>query len=81
MINSKTDPEYIDEEEKNIMEAFDRGEFQEVPNLEASKKEHEEAARNTLERISMAELRENHETMIYRNGGECKGICIYCKKP
>ena len=44
------DPPYIDDEEKNIIEAFKRGEFKPVVNQETAKQNHEKTANNTLKR-------------------------------
>jgi len=52
MENSKIvlDPPYLDDEEKEIIEAFKRGEFKPLKNQAKAKEEHEKTAQNTLKK-------------------------------
>jgi len=52
MENSKIvlDPPYLDDEEKEIIEAFKRGEFKPLRNQAEAIAEHEQTARNTLKK-------------------------------
>ncbi len=47
-------PPYLDNEEKEIIEAFNRGEFKRVDNFEQAKKEHIETAKNTVKRQAIS---------------------------
>ena len=55
-INKKTF-EPIDQEEKDLMESIDRGEWQPVKNLNQERKKAVEAARNTLKKDKRINLR------------------------
>jgi predicted DNA binding CopG/RHH family protein len=46
--NTQENPPYFDEDEREIIEAVDRGEFKRVPNFETRKKELEQMAREDL---------------------------------
>ena len=49
--------EPIDQEEKDLMESIDRGEWQPVKNLDQERKKAVEAARNTLKKDKRINLR------------------------
>ena len=53
MVNTTTllDPSYLDDEERQIMQAFNRGEFQLSPNQARARREHQAAARATLSNL------------------------------
>jgi len=48
--NQELDPEYLDEEEKLLVEAFHRGEFEVVDNIAERKRQLQQAAKATLKR-------------------------------
>jgi predicted DNA binding CopG/RHH family protein len=48
---------YLDEEEKELIEAYERGEFKPVKNQQAAKAEAEEAARNYLRKDARITIR------------------------
>lgn len=47
----------LDPEEKEILEAFERGEFAEVPNIDEAKKKAEASARATLNKTRNINIR------------------------
>ena len=56
MANTTTlDPPYLDQEERQIMQAFDRGEFQLSPDQARARREHQAAAGATLSNLRVAE--------------------------
>ena len=59
MANTTTllDPSYLDQEERQIMQAFDRGEFQLSPDQARARREHQAAARATLNNLRVAEAK------------------------
>ena len=54
---------FFDNEEKDLYESVERGEWEPVPNQEAEKKMLVEAARNTLAKRKMMTIRMNDEVM------------------
>ena len=48
---------YLDDEERNIIEAYKRGEFKTVENFKESKKDHEKTAINTLRQKKAISIR------------------------
>ncbi|MGB1109747.1 MAG: CopG family antitoxin [Gammaproteobacteria bacterium] len=50
----KLNPPYLDEEERQLMEAMDAGEFRSVDNFEVSKRELERAAKETLRKRAIS---------------------------
>ena len=59
MVNTTTplDPPYLDQEERQIMQAFDRGEFQLSPDQARARREHQAAAKATLSNLRVAEAK------------------------
>lgn len=51
MNTKEMDKPHLDEEEREILEVFERGELKSVPNVEEVKKRHQEYARATLANI------------------------------
>ncbi len=47
----------IDQEEKELLESFERGEWVPVPNLEAEKKRYQEAARQSMKKDRRVNIR------------------------
>ncbi|MCL4390271.1 MAG: CopG family antitoxin [Patescibacteria group bacterium] len=54
----------LDEEEKELLEAYDKGEFQSVKNLAVEKKRLQKIARDTLAKIKNVNLRLSQKTLI-----------------
>lgn len=48
---------YLDDEERDLMESIERGEWQPVPNLEKEIKKHQGYARNTLRKDKRVNIR------------------------
>ena len=59
MANTTTllDPPYLDDEERQIMQAFDRGEFQLSSDQARARREHQAAAKATLSNLRIAEAK------------------------
>ena len=59
MVNTTTllDPPYLDQEERQIMQAFNRGEFQLSPDQARARREHQAAARATLSNLRVIEAK------------------------
>ena len=58
MANTTTlDPPYLDQEEREIMQAFNRGEFKLSPDQARARREHQAAARATLSNLRVAEAK------------------------
>ena len=53
----RTDTMQLDEEEQQILQDFENGEFRTIRNVEAEKKELKEAARNTLQKDRRINIR------------------------
>ena len=47
----------IDQEEKELLESFERGEWVPVPNVEAEKKRYQEAARHSMKKDRRVNIR------------------------
>jgi len=56
---------YLDKEEQELVEAFERGEFKSVPDLEKRKKELQRIAKNTLNKTRNINIRLS-ERDLYR---------------
>ena len=54
------DPPYLDDGERQIMQAFDRGEFQLSPNQARARREHQAAAKATLSNLRVARRQSIH---------------------
>jgi len=48
---------YLDDEERDLVESIDRGEWKSVKNLKAEIKKHQEYARNTLKKDKRVNIR------------------------
>ena len=58
MVNTTTlDPPYLDDEERQIMQAFDRGESQLSSDQARARREHQAAAKATLSNLRIAEAK------------------------
>ena len=54
---------YLDEEEKEIVEAYERGEFKPLPNQAELKRYYQQVARNTLNKTRNINLRLSERTL------------------